>query len=324
MEKFRPQMKRSRTARDVRDRLMKNIFGSFLAALFLFSCHHPSEKLEICFTGDLLLDRGVREQIDRKGADALFESISPEFKSADFSIANLECPVTKVESPVYKRFVFRGEPEWLPALKKAGLTHLCMANNHTYDQGRAGITGTYKNLLKNDLVPLGYGADQKQASLPVIIEKNDLRVAIFSSVLVRLENWEYFADSVGVCQLSAGELSEEIKKYHNTYPGDKIVVILHWGVEYQPEPDKDQRTSARQFIDAGADAVVGHHPHVIQSHEYYKGKPIYYSLGNFVFDPTREEAKKGMLLKLIFSGSEVKDSYKIFEIKNCAPVLTGE
>ena len=303
---------------------MKKLFGPLFTLLILFSCHHRGSELEICFAGDLLLDRGVLKRIERDGVDALFKNVSAELKSADFSIANLECPVTKIQSPVYKRFVFRGEPEWLPALKKAGLTHLCMANNHTYDQGRAGITDTYNNLLKNDLVPLGYGTDQKQACLPVIIEKNNFRLAVFSSVLLRLENWEYFADSVGVCQLSAMELSEEIKKYHLTHPSDKIVVILHWGVEYQPGPDKDQRTSARQFIDAGADAVVGHHPHVIQSHEYYKGKPIYYSLGNFVFDPTREEAKKGMLLKLTFSESGVKDSFKIFEIKNCAPVLTEE
>ncbi|MDR0815312.1 MAG: CapA family protein, partial [Bacteroidales bacterium] len=103
-------------------------------------------ELTICFTGDVLLDRGVREQIDRRGIDALFADVAPLWANYDAVVVNLECPVTTRQAPVNKQYIFRGEPEWLPALRKAGITHAVLANNHTYDQGRGGLEDTYHNL----------------------------------------------------------------------------------------------------------------------------------------------------------------------------------
>ena len=101
------------------------------------------DTLRIVITGDLLLDRGVRQKIDMVGVDALFSpTIDSLFHSSNYVIANLECPVTKIRERVFKRFIFRGEPEWLPTLRRHGITHLNLANNHSIDQGRRGLLDT--------------------------------------------------------------------------------------------------------------------------------------------------------------------------------------
>ena len=98
-----------------------------------------ADTLNIVFTGDILLDRGVRQVINHHGVDHLFsDGIDSVFREAQIVVGNLECPATKIESPVFKRFIFRGEPEWLNTLKHHGITHLNLANNHSIDQGREG------------------------------------------------------------------------------------------------------------------------------------------------------------------------------------------
>ena len=105
------------------------------------------DTLRIVITGDLLLDRGVRQKIDMVGVDALFSSgIDSLFHSSNYVIANLECPVTKIRERVFKRFIFRGEPEWLLSLRHHGITHLNLANNHSIDQGRRGLLSSSKTL----------------------------------------------------------------------------------------------------------------------------------------------------------------------------------
>ena len=107
-----------------------------------------ADTLDIVLTGDILLDRGVRKVIDQHGADHLFSAgIDSVFHSAQVVVGNLECPATKIKAPVFKRFIFRGEPEWLTTLKAHGITHLNMANNHAIDQGRQGLMDTRQNIL---------------------------------------------------------------------------------------------------------------------------------------------------------------------------------
>jgi poly-gamma-glutamate synthesis protein (capsule biosynthesis protein) len=279
------------------------------------------EHLSICFTGDVLLDRGVREQINKKGISYLFASVAPLFRSSDATIINLECPVTRTVSPVNKKYIFRGEPEWLPVLKETGITHATLANNHSMDQGRGGLEDTHRHLTQNGIIPVGYGKNIKEANKPVFISKNGIEVAIFNSVTVPLENWVYLEDRPGVCQASVDILAEEIKKLKAGKPDCHIAVILHWGIEFRKEPVIRQRKEACQLIDAGTDIIIGHHPHVLQKEEIYKGKPIFYSLGNFVFDQSTPESKKSMIVRINFD----RDSFSINKypvtINNCKPEL---
>jgi len=271
--------------------------------LLLFCSRNNDGELTVCFTGDVMLDRGVRKRIEYIGIDSLFSDAKPIFLSSDAVVINLENPVTKRVSPLNKRYVFRAEPEWLPMLRKQGITHAAMANNHTIDHGREGITDTYNNLIASDIVPIGYGVNQREACMPCIIKKNGVNVAIFNSFLLSVGDWELLENEAGICQASVEKISGDIKAFKDYYPKYHAVAVLHWGIEYAKEPTERQRTEARMLIDSGADAVIGHHPHVIQEEEYYNGAPIFYSLGNFVFDQRQDENAAGMTVKLTFGKS---------------------
>jgi poly-gamma-glutamate synthesis protein (capsule biosynthesis protein) len=287
--------------------------------LVFWSCQPTDETLSVYFTGDLLLDRGVRQQIEKKGPVLLFEKVNPLFKEADFVVANLECPVTKRRSPLNKKYIFRAEPEWLQAVHQAGITHLVLSNNHTNDQGRSGIRDTYVNVMKAGMTGIGFGETQLQACQPTLLKKGEIQVAIFSSVLVPLENWPYLPDSSGACQASSDELAEQIRSLKATSPATFAVVILHWGVEFQTAPLLSQRHQARQLIEAGADAIIGHHPHVVQQESIYVGKPVFYSLGNFVFDQQTKLTQQGRLVRLTFRKDSVQTTIVPIHIKNCVP-----
>lgn len=298
---------------------MLRITSALIFIACFSGCKEPKTELTICFTGDLLLDRGVREQINKRGVSSLFKSVAPVFLKSDYVVANLECPVTDKKYPVHKRYIFRAEPECLPYLKTAGISHLVMANNHTYDQGRSGIKDTWDNILKNKMTPVGCGSNQERACEPVIIKKEKIQVALFSSVLLPLENWSYLPDSLGVCQASATELEERIRIFKSMNKEMKVVVILHWGAEFQESPSVEQRQQAIALIDSGADAIIGHHPHVIQKMDKYKGSPIFFSLGNFVFDQSYLPATKGLMVQLVFSDDSLQFKEISVTITNCRP-----
>jgi poly-gamma-glutamate capsule biosynthesis protein CapA/YwtB (metallophosphatase superfamily) len=297
-------------------------FCYFIGLLLCLGCKHDAgDTLTVCFTGDLLLDRGVRVQIERHGADALFSGVSNIFHQSDAVVANLECPVTTRQAPVYKLFVFRAEPQWLAALKRAGITHLAMANNHSYDQGRDGMEDTYQSLISNKLVPVGYGKNHALACNPVIIAKGSIQVAIFNAVQMPLENFPFLPNLPCMCQATGDEMASAITNFKSKHPDIFVVVVLHWGAEYQPTPVPGQVINATKMIDAGADAIIGHHPHVIQTISYIKGKPVFYSLGNFVFDPKKPAAMEGLIVQLKFNRKKTTIvKFPVF-IKNCRPIL---
>ena len=210
-----------------------------ISLLLLTACQHSSEEcLSIAFTGDVLLDRGVRQQIQRGGVKVLF--------------------------PLHKKYIFRAEPGWMEELAKAGISHAALANNHTMDQGRSGLIDTYQHLLSAGITPIGYGNTSSESCQPVVIKKGKIKVALFNSVTLPLENWVYLENDPGICQQPIEEMEEEIKNFKQENPESYVVVILHWGMEYQSSPTLSQRKGARRLIRTGADAITGHHPHVIQ------------------------------------------------------------
>lgn len=293
-----------------------------IGLLLLTACYHSSEEcLSVVFTGDVLLDRGVRHKIEKQGVESLFTSVAPVFRQADATVINLECPLTSVESPLHKKYIFRAEPVWAKALYEAGITHAALANNHTMDQGRSGLTDTYNHLQATGITPLGYGKTPIEGSKPILIKKENIQVALFNSVTLPLENWVYLEDKPGISQQSIEELEEEVRNFKQQSPGSYAVVILHWGIEYQTTPTLTQRKGAHRLIKAGADAIIGHHPHVVQKEEYFDGKPIFYSLGNFVFDQRKPETSKSRIVQLSFTADTCKVSIYPVLIKDCKPEL---
>jgi poly-gamma-glutamate synthesis protein (capsule biosynthesis protein) len=157
--------------------------------------------VSILLTGDILLDRGVRRVIDQHGADHLFSaSVDSVFSQSQVVVGNLECPATHVKEPVFKRFIFRAEPEWLPTLRRHGFTHLNLANNHSIDQGRRGLMDTWRNITEAGMVPIGAGRNMDEAARPVLLTTKPRKVWLVASLRLALENYAYLPDQPCVSQ----------------------------------------------------------------------------------------------------------------------------
>ena len=279
-------------------------------------------SLVITLTGDILLDRGVRHAIDKQGIDQLFSvGIDSMLQASDLVVGNLECPATQIKAPVFKQYIFRAEPEWLSDLKRHGITHLNLANNHSIDQGREGLMDTYQNIQKTGIVPFGAGRNMQEAIQPVLLSNSPRRVWLVASLQLALENYAHLPDHPCVSQQSIDALCRQIAQLRQDDPTCYIIISLHWGWENHVEVVPRQRYDAHQLIDAGADCLVCHHTHTRQPMENYRGKPIYYGLGNFIFDPQRDINRHGAIVRLTITGSDAKAEEIPIVIKHCTPYI---
>lgn len=284
-----------------------------------------SDTLRVTFTGDVLLDRGVRHAIERHHGDAscLFSpSVDSVFARSQLVVANLECPVTTITSPALKNFVFRGEPEWLSVLSAHGITHLNLANNHSIDQGRNGLLDTRDNILKAGMMPIGAGRCMAEAAQPVLIATRPRNVYVVASLRLALENFAYLPDQPCVSQESFEQLEQRVRQLREQEPESYIVVCLHWGQEHVLRAAIQQVTHAHRLIDAGADCLIGHHPHTMQNVEHYKGAPIYYSIGNFIFDQQRDINCRACMVQLTITSTTAQVETIPVIIKDCVPQVT--
>lgn len=279
------------------------------------------DSLSIAFTGDVLLDRGVRKKIEYGGGmDALFShSINSLFASCDMVVGNLECPATKIKHPVYKRFIFRAEPEWLPSLRNHGFTHLNLANNHSIDQGREALLDTKANIEKAGMVAIGAGKNMEEAARPVLLSATPRSIYLIASQRLPLENYAYLPDKPCVSQESFDSLLHRVQTIRESEPDACIIVSLHWGWEHTLTPTPTQRQQAHLLVDAGADLLVCHHTHTLQTIETYRGKPIFYSIGNFIFDLTKPINTRTCVVKAIITKDSIKTNTLPVEIRQCVP-----
>lgn len=304
--------------------MLRTFLGFYILLCLFSSCRQQTGEegtLAILFTGDVLLDRRVRPWIEREGVESLFEGVNAAFRKADAVVINLECPLTTRHTPVGKKFVFRAEPEWAESLRRAGITHAALANNHTIDQGREGLTDTYHALRKAGITPLGYGRTADEQAAPVVIRKGKLEVALFNTIPLPIENWPQAEGKPDICRVSVRRLAAAIRKYKAAHPGTRVVAVLHWGTEFQPVPDMQQRYDARLLAQAGADAVIGHHSHVLQPVDTIGSTLVFYSLGNFVFDQSHPAAQKAAMALLRFTPAGMEAETIPVEIRRCRPHL---
>lgn len=284
------------------------------------------DTLTIAFTGDILLDRGVRKCIEKNGKDAIFSaSIDSLFRTCKLVVGNLECPATKIQQRVYKRFMFRAEPEWLQTLKKHGITHLNLANNHSIDQGREGLLDTKRNIEQAGMVAVGAGRNMQEAAAPVLLAAQPRRVYLFVSQRLPLENFAYLPDRPCVSQESMDSLCARIRWLKEQEPDCYVIVNVHWGWEHHMEPTLKQRQEAHRMVFAGADLIIGHHTHTLQTVETWQGTPIYYSLGNFIFDLDNPINTRTCVVKVLMTKDSVTINALPVEIRQCVPyVLRSE
>ena len=198
-----------------------------------------------------------------------------------------------------------------------------------YSGGLGVLAGDYLKEASDsnvDLCAVGflyrYGRTVEEQTTPVTIRKGKLEVALFNTIPLPIENWPRAEGKPDICRASVKRLAAAIRKYKASHPSARIVAVLHWGTEFQPISDMQQRYDAHLLVQAGADAIIGHHPHVVQPLEYIDSRPVFYSLGNFVFDQSHPDCRKASMALLCFKASEVQARAIPVEIRQCRPQIS--
>jgi poly-gamma-glutamate synthesis protein (capsule biosynthesis protein) len=252
-------------------------------------------------TGDVNLDPGYVSGLHDHGFAWAWSGIGGLFERDDLTVVNLECPVATSGTAQGKRYVFRGDPGALPAMRAAGVEVANLANNHALDLGVDAMLETRRRLSANGIYPVGAGADGREAAAPTYRVAQGRRIAVIGLTdILTAPTWAASRQRPGVASTSGvGAAVGTIREAQRN--ADVVVVTIHWGTEKSPSVTARQRTLARHMIDAGADVIFGHHPHVLQPLEWYRGRPVFYSLGNFVWRRSWVESYAGGIAEVRIS-----------------------
>jgi capsule synthesis protein PGA_cap len=294
----------------------------------------PAASWTIVAGGDIMLDRGVAQtlKVNGKGADFPFDGGTAEItsickdcsplgwdtprtrrtgnagvvrhlvESADIAIANFENPAPNVFRYHTSGTTFSADPKLIAGLARAGIDWVGIANNHIRDAGGDGILQTIANLKKYGIASSGAGKDLAAARKPAILEAGGAKVAFLAYDTIRRDAGAS-ATRAGSALMSPAALRADVKAARQA--GAQVVIVFpHWGTEYDPTPFAGQQNLARAAIEAGADMIIGNHAHWAGAVELYKGRPIWYALGNFVFDQTWSiPTMEGITLELTLRGA---------------------
>jgi hypothetical protein len=296
---------------------------------------NPAKVWTMVAGGDIMLDRGVAKEVtlDKKGVDFPFSggtakitgrhccsslgwptvvavrtgnagAVRSLLQDADLAVANFENPAPNAFKYHTQGTVFSANPRLIAGLKDAGIDYVSLGNNHIGDAGPTGLLQTLTNLDKYGIRHSGAGKNLAAARTPAIMTVDGVKVAILSYDTIA----KYYAagpNKPGSAQLSAPVVKADVAAARKA--GAQLVIVYpHWGTEYSPRPFSAEQALAHAVIDAGADMIIGNHAHWVGAMEIYKGHPIWYALGNFVFDQTwSEPTSEGLLLDLTFSGTQL-------------------
>ena len=264
-----------------------------------------NQAIELVFAGDVLLSDHVLAAYERGGgiSGVVGPGFLEEIRQADIFMVNQEFPFSvRGEQAPDKQYTFRLPPEKVSLFQEMGIDIVTLANNHALDFGRDALLDTCKTLDDAGILRVGAGT-MEEAERWQAIEAGGKKIGFLGATrVIPVSDWAVTAYNPGMlATYDPTRLLEKIKEAKLV--NDYVVVYVHWGVEREEFPKDYQRTLGRQYIDAGADLVVGSHPHVLQGIEYYQGKPIVYSLGNFVFGSS---IPKTMLLKVRLEGEQAE------------------
>jgi poly-gamma-glutamate synthesis protein (capsule biosynthesis protein) len=296
----------------------------------------PAASWTLFAGGDILLDRGVYEtlRVKGRGEDFPFDggtaaitgrtccssfgweipktrrtgnagAVRDVIEGADLAMANFENPAPNRFRWHTSKTVFTADPTLIDGLVDAGIDYVSLANNHIGDAGDSGILQTIGNLKKRGLKYSGAGKDLAAARKPATFDVNGTRVAILAYDQIA-PGYHAAKGEPGSAKLTIAAVKAGVKAARKA--GAKVVIVFpHWGVEYRYSPFQNQQRLARRIIDAGADMIIGNHAHYAAAVEVYKGRPIWYALGNFIFDQTwSEPTMEGITLELTFHGADLR------------------
>lgn len=259
----------------------------------------PSREWTLLAGGDVLMDRSEPSGVDP------FEFIEPALDSADLAVVNSEMAISDRGEPLDKQYVFRAPPSAARRIASAGIDVASLANNHAMDYGPAALVDTVDLLESAGVIALGAGADRTDAYryriLPVY---DDVHVAFVGVSMIVPRGFPAGPDAAGIA--SARPPSRVLDSVRSASRlSDVVIAVVHWGVERSTCPSDAQRAFARDLVDAGADAVIGHHPHVLQPVEFAGGRLVAYSLGNFVWHPRWGITGETGVLQIDFDADEI-------------------
>lgn len=242
-------------------------------------------ETELIFAGDVLICKDTSEKYAAHGiSGVLDDSLVELLNGADITMVNEEFPFsTKGEPMEDKQYTFEGNPKQVTALLDMGVDVVSLANNHTLDYGDEAMLETFSVLDEAGICYVGAGENQERACELILLERNGKTFGFLAaSRVIPVTDWNILFHTPGMlCTYDDSLLLEQIRKADALC--DVLTVYVHWGVEYQEYPEDYQRTLAQHYVDAGADLIIGSHPHCLQGIEYVDGVPVFYSLGNFVF-----------------------------------------
>ena len=266
----------------------------------------PPSDITIALVGDVMLARGVEAAIRRYGQGDFqypFLGISEQLRGYDLLFGNLEGPISDRGTDQLSRYSFRMDPRALGGLSSAGFDVIGVANNHIGDWGPEAIQDTLEGLSREGIGYVGAGITPSQAYAPFFVTIADTSIA-FLAFTESLGGYVGAPGDPAIAVADGTKIRQSTERAESQ--ADIVIVSFHFGEEYSAASSEHQRKTARLAVDAGADLVVGHHPHVAQPIEKYKGSYIAYSLGNFVFDQDfSEDTMRGLLFEVTIGGKTI-------------------
>lgn len=253
-----------------------------------------SRRFSLVAVGDIMLDRGVARAIARHGWASILCCVRDRLRAADITFGNLESPLSTRGAHSPKDCVFRAHPSTVRVLIDGGFDIVSVANNHTMNSGRQTLLDTLDVLRRSGVRYVGARAEKSISWWPVHLQAGGLTVGFMAFTDLSFEDGSYSKVGRDLTKF-AEKISTAARKV------DLLVVSFHWGEEYQSVPSQRQRQVARVAIEAGADLILGHHPHVLQGMAALSGAPILYSMGNFVFDQRQGERMESAIFELNYA-----------------------
>ena len=291
---------------------------STLSALLFLSINAFSAN--IAFIGDVNFTGRISDAIVKDGISWPFEKVAKELSGADFTVANLESPLG-VGGYKYcpKRVYFKADPNYADALCLAGIDLVSLANNHALDYGPEVLEQTKQELTKRGILYAGIVENNSHINKPVIVEINKTKIGFLSFCNACPQEFAPTNVTMGVSVGYSKTMVTQIKQLKPKV--DFVVVMPHWGTEYAG-PDINQKRQAQKAVDAGADLVIGHHPHVVQQAVKIGDSIVAYSLGNFLFPMRWETSMDSMILNVLLEkGRSIQWNYLPVSLENNRPEI---
>lgn len=281
----------------------------------------PKENVSIAVTGDVMFARNMPGVLSMDSSP--FAGVSDVVSNVNLLLINFENAATTSEDALKGDVPLKCDPSYVPLAKANNITVAGLANNHAYDYGQAGMEDTIKCLNDAGITPMGAGNTEDEAHQAVVKEINGRKITILN--YMDSDNFaEYSQDVMPYADgsnpgYSAYDSEDAKKQIAENNDSDCIIAYMHYGNEYSNSPNENQVKISHELIDYGADIVIGSHPHVTEGIEMYNGKPIFYSLGNFIFDQSNTATHSAYFVKLdLVNDTGVCTVYPIY-ISNYLP-----